>query len=135
MANRDRYTATQFISAIESSFGIKTAIASTLECDRHTVDSYIERYPTIRRAYEAERNRLVDMAEGKFAEAISKGEWAAISFALRTLGKDRGFVESRALDVTSGGEKIPTAIIYLPEVDGEVDGLEAESGTAGEVPS
>ena len=42
------------------------------------------------------------------------------------LGKPQQFV-----DVTSGGEQLPGAIIYLPEVDG----LEAESGTAGEVSS
>ena len=40
------------------------------------------------------------------------------------LGKPQQFV-----DVTSGGEQLPGAIIYLPEVDG----LETESGTTGEV--
>lgn len=35
------------------------------------------------------------------------------------------------LDLTTGGEQLPGAIIYLPEVDG----LEAKSGTAGEVSS
>ena len=131
MANQ-RYTAEQVIKAIVGSFGIKTAAANALGCTRQTIDNYIKRYPTVAQAYHEERERLVDMAESKFAEAINAGEWAAISFALRTLGKDRGFVESRALDVTSGGEQFPGAVIYLPEIDAiEGRGLEGEPGTAG----
>ena len=112
-----KYSAEQVISAIQGTFGIKTAAANALGCTRQTIDNYIKRHPTVAKAYYEERERLVDMAESKFAEEISKGEWAAISFALRTLGKDRGFVESHALDVTSGGEKVPATVVYLPKVD------------------
>ena len=43
------------------------------------------------------------------------------------LGKPQQFV-----DVTSGGEQFPGAVIYLPEIDAiESRGLEGEPGTAG----
>ena len=35
------------------------------------------------------------------------------------------------MDITSGGERLPSVIVYLPEIDD----LEAESGATGEVPS
>ena len=110
MAGKQRYTAAQVISAIKGSFGIKTAVAAALECNRQTVDNYIERYPTIKQAYEDEREALVDLAEGKFTQAIAQGEWPAIRFALATLGRKRGFTEKveveGQVDITSGGKPI-----------------------------
>lgn len=110
MAGKQRYTTAQVIHAIRGSLGIKTAIAASLKCTRQTVDNYIKRYATVAQAYEEERERLVDLAEAKFAEAIKEGNWAAIRFALSTLGKDRGFSEkvdiASTVDITSGGKRI-----------------------------
>ena len=104
----ERYTTKEVIKAIQKTFGIKTAIAEALGCTRQTVDNYIKRHPTVAIAYWAERERLVDMAEAKFAESIKGGEWAAISFCLRTLGKERGFVERQELDIRA--QEIDNAI-------------------------
>ena len=57
---------------------------------------------------------FVAEAESKFAEAINQGEWAAISFALRTLGKERGFVERREVE-TSGRDGGPIQIEGLSD--------------------
>ena len=43
------------------------------------------------------------------------------------LGKPQQFV-----DLTSGGDKLPGVMVYLPEID---EGMEAESGETGEVSS
>ena len=94
----EKYTTREVIRAIQNTFGIKTAVAKALGCSRNTVDNYIKRHPTVALAYWAERERLVDMAEAKFGEAIKQGEWGAIRFCLSTLGKDRGFVERREID-------------------------------------
>ena len=106
---QERYTVAQVISAIQGTFGIKTAAAKELHCTRQTIDNYIKRHPTVAQAYQEERERLVDLAESKFAQEISKGEWQAISFALRTLGKDRGYVERRQVEA-SGREGGPISI-------------------------
>lgn len=98
MGNKDRYTATEVIAAIKDSGGIKAAIAKRLGCHRHTVDNYIERYATVKRAYEAEREGIVDLAEGQFVKKISDGFWPAIRLALLTLGKDRGYVEKQQIE-------------------------------------
>ena len=110
MAGKQKYTAAQVIAAIKGTLGIKTAVAANLKCTRQTIDNYISRYVTVAEAYQEERERLVDLAEGKFAKAIQDGNWAAIRFALVTLGKDRGFTEKvdidATVDITSAGKRI-----------------------------
>ena len=107
---KQRYTTTQLIEAIRGTYGIKTAVAQALGCTRQTVDNYIGRYPTVESAYEEEREKLLDLAESKFAEQIAAGEWPAIRFALATLGKQRGYSEKLdvegQLDLTSGGKPL-----------------------------
>ena len=63
----------------------------------------------------------------KAAEKAERGDVQALRFlADYLLGRPQQFV-----DVTSGGEKLPGVIVYLPEIDD----LEAESGATGEVSS
>ena len=119
----EKYTTQEVIKAIRGTFGIKTAAAKALQCSRNTIDNYIERHPTVASAYQEERARLVDMAESKFAEEISKGEWPAIRFALATLGRDRGFVESKELIVDSQSEL--NIILTWDDDNAEPDASEA----------
>ena len=125
----EKYKADEVIGAIRGTFGIKTAAAEALGCTRQTIDNYIKRHPTIARAYQEERERLLDMAESKFAQAIKGGEWAAISFALRTLGRNRGFVERQEIeqvgdlrielgwDDADNGDNAAEAALGRPEAD------------------
>ena len=63
----------------------------------------------------------------KAAQRAESGDISALRFlADYLLGRPQQFV-----DVTSGGEKLPGVIVYLPEIDD----LEAESGATGEVSS
>jgi hypothetical protein len=64
-----------------------------LGCSRSTVDRYIAKYPTVNRAFTEERETLLDLAEFKLFEQISAGNMTAIIFALKTIGKARGYVE------------------------------------------
>lgn len=104
MAN-EKFTAEQIIEAIKGdgeefkgSYGIKSEIANRLRCDRHTVDRYIEKYATVRRAYEEERERPVDMAEAQHFKKVQEGHWPSIRYMLSTRGKDRGYVERQEID-------------------------------------
>ena len=63
----------------------------------------------------------------KAAQQAKKGD----SMARKFLADYLVGPPQQRLDLTSGGKGLPGAIIYLPEVDG----LEPESGTAGEVSS
>ena len=93
MPGRPRFTPQQVITAILSARGIKAVAAQRLGCSRPTLDNYIDRYPTVRAAYEEARDILLDTAESAMLTMIDNNEWPAVRFALITLGKGRGYTE------------------------------------------
>lgn len=105
MANRQRYTAGQVIAALERTKGMVFLAAQILGCSHVTVYNYAKRYTSVQKAIDANRGEVVDAAELKLYDAILAGEHWAVAFALKTIGKHRGYVEKRALDVrVSEGE-------------------------------
>lgn len=95
----ERFKAEEVIKAIQATGGVKAIIAKRLGCHRHTIDNYIKRYATVRQAYEAEREEILDVAESRLVQKIHEGFWPAIRFALCTLGKDRGYYQKKGLDI------------------------------------
>jgi len=67
--------------------------AKRLGCDADTINRYCQRYPTVMAAKQAERGEMVDTAELKLWQSIQNGEAWGITLALKTIGKDRGYVE------------------------------------------
>lgn len=61
------------------------------------------------------RNSRLDFAESKLDQNINNGDTTAIIFLLKTLGKDRGYVERKDIDLTSKGEKINPPIRWVDE--------------------
>ena len=106
MARLDKFTVEQMVAAIHGSKGIKTVVAQRLGCDWDTVTNYCKRYVTVAKALQMEREALVDLAEGKLTQAVSDGEWPAISFVLRTLGKERGWVERQEVSGASSAARV-----------------------------
>jgi hypothetical protein len=72
--------------------------AKALQCDPETIMNYCKRYPTVEAAKVAARGELLDVAELKLWSAVQRGEPWAIAFALKTVGRARGYVER--LDVS-----------------------------------
>ena len=90
---KTKFTVDQVIGAIKDSAGIISTIAKRLGCSWHTVPVYIGRHPTIAKAYQAEREKVLDIAEGNLIKAIQSGDLQAIRYYLSTQGKRRGYVE------------------------------------------
>jgi hypothetical protein len=93
MGNKPQFTAQQFIDAIPGTGGIITAIARKAGCTWHTAKNYIESHPSVKMAYDAECEGILDLAEVKLIEAIKSGDFPAIKYILSTKGKTRGYVE------------------------------------------
>lgn len=55
-------TAEQVIKAIKSSGGVKTSIAKRLGVTRQTFDNYLDRWVTVKEAYEEEKAGVSDAA-------------------------------------------------------------------------
>jgi hypothetical protein len=100
MARKQRYTAEEVARALISTKGLVFLAAKRLKCDPLTVNNYCKRYPTVEAAKVAARGEIVDLAEMKLYESIKKGEPWGITLCLKTLGKDRGYVEQQKLALT-----------------------------------
>ena len=117
MAGKDRYTTAEVIEALQRFQGIKALAAEALECDRHTVDNYIKRHPTVAQAYQDLRETMVDRAERGLLKLLVAEDWQAIKYVLSTLGKDRGYAPKGELDVTSAGQAVTIRVIGGVDLD------------------
>ena len=99
------YTPEQIVAAIREARGLVYHAAKQLGCSATTVRRYVNTYEQVAEALEESRGRIVDDAEGKLADAIGRGEAWAVTLALKTLGRDRGYVERQEHDHRSGGPK------------------------------
>ena len=93
MANKNQFTAEQFIKAIPGTGGIITAIARKVDCDWYTAKKYITQFPTVTRAYAAEKEMVKDTVETSLIVKAKEGESWAVKYYLSTQAKDRGYVE------------------------------------------
>ena len=74
MADKNHYTAAQFIKAIPGTGGIISALADKVGCGWHTAKRYITDYVTVAEAWEAERNKITDKAKHNIVKAIHGGD-------------------------------------------------------------
>lgn len=93
MPDRQHYSAKQVIDALEASRGMVYLAARRLGCSPQTVLNYCKRYPSVEAAKQTQRGELIDTAECKLWESVERGEAWGISLVLKTLGKERGYVE------------------------------------------
>ena len=107
--SKTKRTAAEVIEAIKGTSGIKTVIAQNLGVTRETFDSYLRRWPTVRRAFEQERQTFVDIAESVVVRNVklahkkqSEGEMvdsADSKWVVSRLGKDRGYSERMEMNI------------------------------------
>jgi hypothetical protein len=93
MSGRPRYTVAQLTEALGQSKGLVTIAARMLRCDPDTVRNYAKRYPAVAEKIREEREAFLDVAELALLKAVQGGEAWAVCFALKCLGKERGYVE------------------------------------------
>jgi hypothetical protein len=55
------------------------------------------------------KDEFIDFAENKLVESVKKGDWKAIEFTLRTIGKNRGYAERQ--EITHQGSQ-PVHIVF-----------------------
>jgi hypothetical protein len=95
-----RYRQQQVIDALTETKGLVTFAAQRLGCVPNTVYAYVDRYPKVRAARDAARERQLDVTEAALFRAIGEGELPAITFYLRTVGRHRGYGDRLELDAT-----------------------------------
>ena len=81
------------LAVLREERGLLFVAARRLGISAATIRGYAERFPEVAETIQEERGRLIDVAEGKLADAVQAGEGWAVRYALSTIGKDRGYVE------------------------------------------
>lgn len=89
----EKFTAGDVVKALHETKGMVYVAARKLDCAPGTIYNYAKRYPSVQDAITAERGVMIDIAEIALWKAIQGGEGWAISLALKTIGKDRGYTE------------------------------------------
>lgn len=114
------YTAKVFIDAIPGTGGIISAIARKVGCDWETARSWINKYPTVKIAYDNECETMLDLAESTVLKNIRAGDTQDAKWYLSKKGKQRGYGDQSTLEV-NGGEPIKIKMIWG---DSQMDGKE-----------
>lgn len=96
------YRAQDFIAAIPKSGGIISTIAKRVGCDWNTAKKWCTEKPTVRQAYEAECESLLDMAEGVILKSIQGGDSADAKWYLTKKGKHRGYTDRTEITGAEG---------------------------------
>ena len=105
-----KYSAQDFITAIPGTGGIISAIARKVGCDWKTADSWVRDFPTVKRAYDAECEAMLDLAESTVLKNIKDGDTQDAKWYLTKKGKRRGYGD--AVEVTGeGGGPVQTEIV------------------------
>lgn len=99
MGSREKFTASEMIEAIKESRGILAQAARRVGCNRQTVVNYIEKYPTVKIAFEEANETNIDYVESQLMKQIGAGQVAATIFFLKTKAGHRGYVERREVKV------------------------------------
>ena len=80
--------------------------ARHLGCARYTVQAWINRTPQLQQVLKDQREAMIDQAENALVMAIEQLQGWAVCFALKCLGKERGYVESQQVQQSGAIEVI-----------------------------
>lgn len=83
-----KYTAQQFIDAIEGTGGVVSSIAEKVGCAWNTAKKYIDNYATVKQAWQNERNRITDRAQNNIIKSINKGDLQMSKWWLQVMDGD-----------------------------------------------
>jgi hypothetical protein len=97
------YNAQTFIDAIPGTGGIVSAIARKVGCEWNTAKSYIDKFPTVKAAYDAECESMLDLAESTVLKNIKDGDTSDAKWYLTKKGKRRGYGDEVAVTGQDGG--------------------------------
>jgi hypothetical protein len=83
--------------AIHDSMGIITVVAKRIGKTRQGLYYYLKQHPDMQALLDDERESLKDFAESMLITNVKNGDVTSIIFLLKTLAKDRGYVERHEL--------------------------------------
>lgn len=86
-------TPEEVAGALLAAKGLVSFAADKLKLSQTTVRDYINTFPVCQQALKDAREKMGDAAESALFEALENKNLGAVNFYLKTVGKDRGYVE------------------------------------------
>ena len=113
------YRTEDILSALEKTHGMVYLAAESLGCSPMTIYRRAEKNKKVQDVIDTQRGKLIDKAELKLEQAVMNGEPWAVTLTLKSLGKNRGYVERQ--EVTGkDGEGVTLKVIYDNKPDDRV---------------
>jgi len=100
MSNNKKFTESQILKALKGSGGIKSTVAKRLGCTWDTANNAINSTDVTKRAFQDERETILDMAETTLLKSVQEGDVQSSKWMLSTLGKNRGYNEKTDIVIT-----------------------------------
>ena len=101
MASYRKIKKEKVLEAIEGSAGIVLTVAHRLNCTWYTAQSLINRWNETKKAFGAETEKILDLAEGQVFNAVKEGDIATAKWVLARKGRQRGYEETPTIRLDS----------------------------------
>lgn len=96
----ERFEARDVKAALELAKGNVSLAARKMSTTRSTLYNYLNRYPELKTVLTDARESMIDTAETALHAAAIKGEGWAVCFMLKTIGRNRGYIEKHEVVIT-----------------------------------
>lgn len=111
------YRTPDIIAALQKTHGMIYLAAESLGCSAMTIYRRADKDKKVRDTIDSYRGKLIDKAELKLEQAVMNGEPWAVTLTLKSLGKNRGYVERQEV---TGADGQPLTIKWV-DVEGDTD--------------
>jgi hypothetical protein len=93
----------KIIAALQAANGLVSIAAKNIPCSPQTIYSRAKKVQAVQQTITDAREELVDRAELALRCAVMDKEAWAVALVLKTLGKNRGYVERQEVSGKDGG--------------------------------
>jgi hypothetical protein len=129
----ERVKTQRIIDCLKETNGLISLAAKRVPCSMTTIYTRARNVAAVQRVIDECRGELVDLGELALRRAVVNGEPWAVSLILKTLGKNRGYVERQEVTGADGGAQ--TVRVIFEEVEdwrgGTLPDAENAPGAAG----
>jgi hypothetical protein len=110
----------QLLKIIKQTGGIVRNICEATKISRQAFYQRLHKSEELQQALSDAREEIIDFCEQKLVELVKAGEKNAIFFLLKTLGKNRGYIEKQEIENTNKTINIievPELSAYEPTIE------------------
>ena len=117
---KERVPTKRIIECLRETNGLVSLAAKRVPCSISTINTRRKRVQAVEQVIQECRGELVDYGELALRRAVVEGEPWAVGLVLKTLGRDRGYVE-RTENMVTGKDGGPVTVRVVYGDDGPHD--------------